>query len=173
MHDSESKIERFALAFTRWIGSPGSILLHTILFSGTIALLIADIFSFNTVILIFNTAVSLEAIYLALFIQMTVNHTTAVVHEVGEDIDEIQEDIGEIQEDVGEITEDVGELQEDVDEIQKDVDELQEDVEEINEDDQAEEQAEAEHKRTLAAIHDDLHKLLIDIERLKNEERVQ
>lgn len=53
--------------------------------------------------LFLTTIVSLEAIYLAIFIQMTVNRNTEELQEVGQDIDEIQEDIDEIQEDVDDI----------------------------------------------------------------------
>jgi len=140
------RLQKTALAITRWIGSPASIFLHTILFAATISLLIARVFPFDVVILIFNTAVSLEAIYLALFIQMTVNYTTSAVEAVGEDIEDIQED---------------------VDEIQKDVDELQEDVEEITEEDAAEDRRESEQKDALEQIQTDLRKLMDDIERLK------
>lgn len=52
--------------------------------------------------MILTTAVSLEAIYLAIFIQMTVNRTTESLAGVEEDIDDIQEDIDDIQEDVSE-----------------------------------------------------------------------
>jgi peptidoglycan hydrolase CwlO-like protein len=149
-------MERAALVFTRWIGSPGSIAFHTILFGATIGLLVANIFSFDVVILVFNTAVSLEAIYLALFIQMTVNYQAQSLVEVGEDIEEIQEDVGELQEDVEEIGEDVGELQEDVEEISEDADE--------------DEQRDKEHQRTLSDIQRDLRTLMNDIDRLKSEE---
>src|SRR6266481_6473517 len=133
------RLEHTALAVTRWIGSPQSVFMHTAIFSVFIALLLANIFPFDALLLVFNTGVSLEAIYLALFIQMTVNYTTATIEEVEQNIDEIQEDVGEIQEDMGEIQEDIDEMQEDVEEIQEDVDELQEDVEEMSEEDKAEE----------------------------------
>lgn len=45
--------------------------------------------------LILTTAVSLEAIYLAIFIQMTVNRTSESLEEVEEDIEDLQEDIEE------------------------------------------------------------------------------
>jgi methyl-accepting chemotaxis protein len=152
-----SRIERVALAFTRWVGSPQSILLHSIIFAFVIFLLLIKAFSFDVLILIFNTAVSLEAIYLALCIQMTVNYQTRAVEEVSEDIELMQEDIGEIQEDVGE--------------LQEDVEDIGEDVEEISEDEKAEEVAELlrklEQKNTLSTIQTDLRKLMQDIERLQ------
>ena len=78
--------------------------MHTALF---IAFFVLGFLGFNwsDLLLILTTAVSLEAIYLAIFIQMTVNRNTQSLAEVEEDIDEIQEDIDEIQEDVGEISE--------------------------------------------------------------------
>ena len=127
------RIQRLALAITRWIGSPTSIFVHTIVFTASFAVALLGLLPFDEMLLILTTILSLEAIYLALFIQMTVNYTTAAVQEVGEDIGEIQEDIGEIQEDMGEIQEDVGEISEDVEELQEDVEEISEDVEEINE----------------------------------------
>lgn len=99
--------------FTKWVGSTASLIVHTALF--VIAFFLGMfVFAWNDVLLVLTTAVSLEAIYLAIFIQMTVNRNTESLKEVEEDVDEIQEDIGEIQKDVDEIQEDVGEIQEDV-----------------------------------------------------------
>ncbi|MEK9167961.1 MAG: hypothetical protein AAB769_01375 [Patescibacteria group bacterium] len=96
--------ELTAVKFTRWVGSFISLAVHTALF---IAFFVLGFLGFNwsDLLLILTTAVSLEAIYLAIFIQMTVNRNTQSLAEVEEDIDEIQEDIDEIQEDVGEISE--------------------------------------------------------------------
>lgn len=66
-------------------------------------------YTLDQILLILTTAVSLEAIYLAIFIQMTVNKTTQSLEQGEEDIDEIQEDVEDIQEDVDEIQEDVDE----------------------------------------------------------------
>ncbi|MES2416086.1 MAG: hypothetical protein V4504_00065 [Patescibacteria group bacterium] len=135
----KEKIEQGADKVTQWIGSAGSLVVHTLLFTLCFIsiLLGAD---FDRVMLVLTTVVSLEAIYLSIFIQMTINRHTKELEEVSEDIEEIQEDVGEIQKDVDEIQEDVDEIQKDVDEIQedvenieKDVDEIQEDVEEIEE----------------------------------------
>ena len=83
----------------QWIGSYNSLFLHTIFFIVMLALAFLDV-DFDKVMLILTTVVSLEAIYLAIFIQMTVNKHAAELEEVSEDIDEIQEDIDEIQEDI-------------------------------------------------------------------------
>lgn len=103
---------------TRWIGSISSLIFHTIVFVGAFCLPLFGI-PFETVLLVLTTIVSLEAIYLAIFIQMSVNKNTADIEEIQEDVDEIQEDVEEIQEDVAEIEKDVDEIQEDVEDIQE------------------------------------------------------
>ena len=134
------KIDSFAEKATLWIGSPFSLILHTILFLVVLSLPFFG-FPLEQALLVLTTAVSLEAIYLALFIQMSINRNTAQLEAVEEDIGDIQEeveDIGEdmeeIQKDVEEISEDIEEISEDVEGIEKNVQEISEDVEEIQED---------------------------------------
>lgn len=109
---NHSKLEDFAIQMTHWIGSTTSLTLHTIIFIGAFVLISVG-FSLEKILLILTTAVSLEAIYLSIFIQMSLNKNTRQIHEVSADIDEIQEDIEEIQEDVEDIQEDIEEIQED------------------------------------------------------------
>ena len=101
-----SKTDKLAEKSTKWIGSVQSLIFHTLIFA---AAFLAGFFGldWNKVLLALTTVVSLEAIYLAIFIQMTVNKNTQSLKAVEADIDEIQEDIDEIQEDVDEIQEDV------------------------------------------------------------------
>ncbi len=120
--------EEFSKKLTIWIGSAQSVFVHTIFFIGIFILRFFD-FSSSDVLLILTTLVSLEAIYLSIFIQMTVNRHSVELEEVSEDIEEIQEDVDEIQKDVDEIQEDVEEIQEDVEEIHEDVEEIQEEHE--------------------------------------------
>ncbi|HWB33918.1 MAG TPA: hypothetical protein VG753_01160 [Candidatus Paceibacterota bacterium] len=124
----KNPIEDVAFAITRWIGSPQSIIVHTVVFIVSFALVIFNLITFDRMLLVLTTGVSLEAIYLSIFIQMSLNYTR-------ESLAVVEEDVGEIQEDVDEIQEDVGEIQEDIDEIQEDVDELQGDLLEGIEDD--------------------------------------
>ena len=49
----------------------------------------------------------MEAIYLAIFIQMTVNRNTESIEDIEEDIEDIQEDVEELSEDVEELSEEV------------------------------------------------------------------
>lgn len=100
------KFENFPKKLTKWIGSPMSIIIHTIFFIGVFGLRFFG-FSSVDVLLFLTTIVSLEAIYLSIFIQMTVNKHGEDLEEVSEDIEEIQEDVDEIQKDVEEIQEDV------------------------------------------------------------------
>lgn len=168
---ADKRIAKTALAVTRCVGSPGSIIIHTLLFAGSFLAVWFGILDFDRMLLVLTTIVSLEAIYLAIFIQMTINFQQQSLEEVGEDIEEMQEDIGEIQEDVEEISEDVDELQEDVEEISEDVGEISEDVEEMSEEEETEEAAEErrklEQRETLESIETSLQKLMGDIEHLK------
>ena len=88
-------------------------MIHTIFFIAIFCLRFLGI-SASDILLILTTIVSLEAIYLAIFIQMTVNKHSEELEEVSEDIGEIQEDVEEIQKDVDEIQEDVEDIQEEV-----------------------------------------------------------
>jgi uncharacterized membrane protein len=126
---NRERLERIADVATRWIGSTGSLVVHTLLFIIAFSLPPLHIVSFDKMLLVLTTIVSLEAIYLAIFIQMSVNKNSKDIEEIQEDVEEIQEDIEEIQEDVEEIQEDVEEMQEDVEEIQEDVEEIQEELE--------------------------------------------
>ena len=146
---SEQDVARTAIAITRWVGSPSSIIIHSVLFLVSFAAAIFGWLSFDRMLLVLTTIVSLEAIYLAIFIQMTLNLTNQAVEEISDDVEEMQEDVAEIQEDV---------------------DELQEDVEEMSEDDSEEAQEEArkaEQKKTLTDIQADLRRLMEDIVKLQ------
>jgi low affinity Fe/Cu permease len=116
--------ETFTNAATRWVGSTASIILHTIFFVVIFGLLLVGI-SLDTILLVLTTAVSLEAIYLALFIQRSVNLNTVTLEEAAEDIQGIEEDIDEIGEDVDDLTEDMEEVGKDLDELEEDIDQIQ------------------------------------------------
>lgn len=164
---AQTLIERAITA----IGSVPSLIIHTILFIVSFALSLFGLIAWDTMLLALTTIVSLEAIYLALFIQITVNQNTASLREVEEDIDEIQEDVEELGEDVEDI-------QEDIEEISEDIDEIQEDVEEMTEEEQAEakikkekkerrEQKVRDEKELLEQLTSDVQRLLSDLEQLK------
>lgn len=70
---------------TRVMGSTGSILLHTVIFILTFVL-IAMGWPLDKVLLVLTTVVSLEAIYMSIFIQRSVNKQSARLDEVVEEI---------------------------------------------------------------------------------------
>lgn len=98
------RLEEISEKLTSYIGTPLSIVIHTFLFVGIFSLKFVG-FDMDKILLILTTAVSLEAIYLSIFIQMSVNRTTESLASVEKDIDEIQVDVDDIQEDVEELNE--------------------------------------------------------------------
>lgn len=174
-------MEKGAANITKWIGSTASVTLHTILFVISFTLPLLGIVSFERMLLVLTTIVSLEAIYLSIFIQMSINMNNQNIEiiqedieELGEDIEEIGEDIEELGEDIEEIGEDLEELggdleeiQKDVDELQENVDEIQEDVDEIQEETREDEDADKKESELLLSIHATLMLLQKEIEQLK------
>ncbi len=158
-------IDRVSIRATRWIGSTTSLLVHTALFMGSFVMYFWGV-KLDKILLVVTTLVSLEAIYLSIFIQMSVNRQASKLHAVARDVEEIQEDVEEIQEDVEEI-------QEDVEGIEKDVEEIQEDVEEIQEEDEDEatELGEKKHDVMLGRIEDTLKELMKEISDIKKNQK--
>lgn len=149
----EPRLIRLTIRATEWVGSPASLVLHTLVFLGFFLAVLLGLLRLETMLLILTTIVSLEAIYLAIFIQMTVNMNTQSLREVEEDIDEIQEDVEE--------------LGEDMDEIQEDIEEMSEDLEELNEDDEQEEQRDAAQAKSIDQLAEHVRRILEDLEALK------
>lgn len=118
----ESRLEAFSSFVIEWMGSNTSLVVHTILFVLCFWLVLLWV-SMDKMLAILTNVVSLEAIYLAIFIQMSVNKNTKSLKEVEKDIDEIEKDVDSIEKNIDEIQEDVDELQEDVEDIQENVEE--------------------------------------------------
>lgn len=87
-------LENLSIRLTGWIGTPTSIIFHSIVFAGIFSLQFFGV-GFETVLLILTTGLSIEAIYLAIFIQMTVNRQQTAIEAVEEDIEDIAEDVEE------------------------------------------------------------------------------
>ena len=152
---SAEGLERLAIRATRWIGSTSSLVIHTILFVLSFFIYFLGV-PLDNILLVVTTIVSLEAIYLSIFIQMSVNRQARKLHAVARDVEEIQEDVEGIEKDV--------------DEIQKDVDEIQEDVDEIQEEDEIEEKEEKKDEEILARMEETLGKLIEEIMDLKKQQ---
>lgn len=116
-------IERIALKIIQWIGSVSSLVTHTVFFIIGFLLYFSNLFDKNTILLIITLIVSLEAIYLSIFIQMSVNFQSKKLQDVVEDLEDIQENVEDIQESVDEDEED-----EDIKEIQHALDKLMKEV---------------------------------------------
>lgn len=121
--ENNTMLDKMADSVISWIGSTASLVFHTLLFITSFLLPLFKVVDFEEMLLVLTTIVSLEAIYLSIFIQMSVNKSNKHIEVIKEDVNEIQEDIDEIQEDIDEIQEDIDEIQEDIDEIADDEDE--------------------------------------------------
>lgn len=167
-----SLLERIALAAPRYIGSPVSLVLHSVFFVGIFGLQWIG-YTFEEIMLILTTVVSLEAIYLSIFIQITVNHQARKLSEVSEDVEEISEDVEEIGEDVEGISEDVEEISKDLDDIQEDVKEISEEVEDLGEEIEKDDQeytADRTHDtEKITHIQDALEELLREVKAMKDD----
>lgn len=175
--NDEYFLERLAVNATQRIGSLASIITHTLLFVGIFGLKWFG-FSIDKILLILTTIVSLEAIYLAIFIQMTINRQARQIAEVGVDVVDIQENVEEISKDLDEIQEDVEEIQEDAKEISADVEGIQEQIgqieenvedlsEELEKDDREDAAERTEDQQKIAKIEHVLEELLREIKALK------
>ncbi len=105
---------------TQSVGTSKSLIVHTIFFIGIFSLLLLGV-SLDDILLILTTAVSLEAIYLAIFIQISVNKTTQSLEQVGDDIDDIQEDVMEDDLHDRELSKALKNIERDLNNVQRDI----------------------------------------------------
>jgi hypothetical protein len=141
------------------IGTPISLIIHTVIFIFFLSAPKALGVPADSVNIFFTTLLSLEAIYLAIFIQMSINQSNMEIQELQEDIEEIQEDVEEIAEDLDEINENVDEIQEDIEEIEEE--------EKISMSKENKKEIEA-NKLELAELKIQLAKILSELEKLNN-----
>lgn len=85
-------IERLSIKFISWIGTPSSLFIHSLIFGSALSLMFLG-FEAERILLFLTTAVSLEAIYLSIFIQMSINRNSKVLDEVSEDVGELHEEV--------------------------------------------------------------------------------
>lgn len=86
-------LEKISPRVVAWVGSPSSVVVHTLAFMVVVALRIW--ISTDAMLLVLTTLVSLEAIYLAIFNQMTLNGHTGRLTEIHEDVEEALEEENE------------------------------------------------------------------------------
>ena len=123
-------MEKFAQKVTHWLGTPASLAFHTVFFFGMLLWCILDKKDRETLLLIFTLAVSLEAIYQMIFLQMTANKQGKELTEVKSTVAEVHESVETVQEAVETVQETVGEVQETMTEVQETVVDIHEDVSE-------------------------------------------
>lgn len=109
---------------TGFIGSVPSLVIHTLLFAGVFIAIALGVPQ-DSALLMLTTIVSLEAIYLSILIQMSVNRNSASLEEVEEDLSEIQEDIEDIEEGIDDIQEDIEGIEEEIEDIQEDIEDIE------------------------------------------------
>ena len=139
-----------------WVGSPASLVLHTVVFAACFAASFLGWVEWGLMLTVLTNVVSLEAIYLAIFIQFSVNQQAKSLKGVEEDVESIQEDVEELGEHVEGIKEDVEDIQEDIGEISG---EISEDV--------AEENRKRNQAEALEALTNDVKTMLRHLESLK------
>ena len=150
-----------------WIGSPISLALHTVVFIAFFVAPLTAIISWDSMFAVLTNVVSLEAIYLAIFIQMSVNRQAATLKGVEEDVGDIQEDVEELGENVEELGENVEELGENVEDLKEDVEDIQEDIGEIGDDDDDDEAREKRQAEMIETLTNDVKAMLKHLETLK------
>lgn len=89
-------IDILAERASKWVGSGYSVALHTSIF--IVSGLLIPFVGLDRVLLVLTTLVSLEAIYLSIFIQMSVNNQHRRIKGIEDDIDDILEDTEELTE---------------------------------------------------------------------------
>lgn len=133
------RLEDLAVKATFWIGTPASIIIHTVLFIISFALYFWGV-PLDEILLAVTTIVSLEAIYLALFIQLSVNKNTQSLEEVEEDIEEIAEDVEGIEGDVEGLEGNLKRMRQNMKELEADIEDISEDVDKIADEETSEEE---------------------------------
>jgi len=150
-----------------WVGSITSLAIHTVAFIAFFVVAALHMVGWDTMFLVLTTVVSLEAIYLSIFIQFSVNRQAASLREVEEDVESIQVDVEELGEHVEGIKEDVEEIEEHVEGIKEEIEEITEDEAEEEAEEAAEDARKQKQAETLAALTNDVKALLAQIESLK------
>ena len=150
-----NKPKNFFENIPTWIGSTPSLILHTVFFASIFVLGFSGLVAPDYIFALTTNILSIEAIYLAIFIQMTVNRHQKELEEVSEDVEDIQEDIQEISEDVGDLGDDV--------------EDIQEDIQELTEDEDSEDERKKKQMVSLEQLTGDIQRVLKDLETLKKQ----
>lgn len=83
--------EKISFKLAKWIGSPFSLFLHTLIFGGFLILRYFGIIP-NAIVLVLAAAVCLEAIYLVISVSMIIRNNTRTLTDVQEKIAQMQQE---------------------------------------------------------------------------------
>ena len=95
---SASFIDRIADKVTSWIGSTASIIFHSCFFVFAFVSHWLFSWSFDSILLVLTTVVSLEAIYFSIFIQRAVNQQAERLGDVEESLDDVEDSLDDVEE---------------------------------------------------------------------------
>lgn len=154
------------------LGTIQSVVIHSIIFASFYCS--AWIFPSQSdhIISLFTNLLSIEAIYLSVFIQLSVNRNNEHVEQIKEDVSELNENIDDIAEDMSELNENVDDIAEDVSEINENIDDIAEDVEELNEDENEDDKPMKEQvskNEIITTTHQKLQRLQSQLENIQKE----
>jgi septal ring factor EnvC (AmiA/AmiB activator) len=110
-------IDKISDKVMSWVGTTNSIVFHTIFFVFVFASHWVFGWSFDTILLALTTLVSLEAIYLAIFIQRAVNQQSIRLDEVEETLDDVEDSIDDVEEALDDVEESLTETEGDIADI--------------------------------------------------------
>lgn len=88
----QSKLEEATERVAEWVGSTTSIIVHTFVFILIFSTYFIGV-SFSNILLVLTTVVSLEAIYLSIFVQMTVNRHSRHLKKHSEHLEQIDKKV--------------------------------------------------------------------------------
>lgn len=94
-----SSIEKLAYAARKWIRTPQSVLVHTIFFILVYGLMLVFPKNKDQIVNLITNIVSIEAIYLTLFVLMGTHEVRQGVRDVAENVEDILEDTEDLTED--------------------------------------------------------------------------
>lgn len=84
-------LEKLSFGLAKLIGSPLSLLLHTVIFASFLIFRYLGIVN-NSVLVVLAAAACLEAIYLVIFVQMIIKNNTKTLSEVQNKIEVMQQE---------------------------------------------------------------------------------
>jgi Ribonuclease G/E len=153
---TSNRIDTIADAVSTWMGTTASLVLHTIFFLGAFVLHWVFKVDIDTILLSLTTIVSLEAIYLALFIQRSVNSQSVRLEEVEEILEDVEEDLEKVEESLDEVEESLEDVEEELDDWE---------AKQLRRERKAAREAAKEEKEQEKSM-DELHALAAELQRL-------